>query len=108
MAFIFVLSSMSTPPVLPDGTDKGLHSILYAGLAVLAGRALAEGRFSAVTWRVAAAAAGLSAVYGVTDEIHQQFVAGRSFEYWDLVADAAGACCGAMAAKLWGRMRHDL
>jgi VanZ family protein len=108
MAFIFGLSSIASPPSFPAGTDKGLHYFLYAGLAVLIGRALAAGRFDRITWRVAAAAACLAALYGVSDELHQQYVAGRSFEYWDLVADAVGASCGAAAASLWGRMSHDL
>jgi VanZ family protein len=105
MAFIFGLSSISSPPSFPAGTDKGVHYLLYAGLAVLIGRALAAGRLEAITWRVAAMAALLSTLYGMSDEFHQQFVAGRSFEYWDLVADAVGASCGAAAVSLWGRMR---
>ena len=31
MAFIFALSSISHPPAMPGGSDKGLHSLLYCG-----------------------------------------------------------------------------
>jgi VanZ family protein len=99
---------MPGPPTLPSGTDKGLHYLLYGGLGILIARGLAGGDFAAIGWRVAVAATILAALYGWTDEIHQRFVAGRTFEYWDIVADATGAACGAVAARLWGRMGHDL
>lgn len=108
MVFIFALSSIPSPPSFPSGMDKGLHYFLYGGLAVVIARALSGGRFADATWGVAVGAALLATIYGVSDEMHQQFVAGRTFEYWDVAADAAGASCGAVAASLWGRMRHDL
>jgi VanZ family protein len=40
--------------------------------------------------------------YAVTDELHQLFVAGRSAELYDLLADAAGAVVGTAACWAWG------
>ena len=54
----------------------------------------------AKAWRlsaVAALAAALAAVYGVSDELHQSFVPGRTADGADVVADAVGAVLGAGA-----------
>jgi len=48
-----------------------------------------------------------STVYGVTDEVHQRFVPGRTADLLDLAADAVGAtiaAVGALAAR-WLRGR---
>ena len=108
MALIFGLSSISNPPNLPGGSDKGAHSILYAGFGTLLLRALAGGRLRHVAVRTMFAAILLAAAYGVTDEIHQLFVPGRSYEVADMVADAAGAGVATIGVTLWGRMKHVL
>ena len=38
--------------------------------------------------------------FGISDEIHQSFVPGRSPDLWDLVADSLGALLGAYLAPL--------
>ena len=100
MAVIFYLSSQSNP--LPEVTarvwDKVLHTVEYAALAVLLGRALLGEGLGVLT--AFAAAALLAAAYGATDEYHQLFVPRRTGDLHDWMADAAGACLGAMVSVL--------
>jgi VanZ family protein len=56
---------------------------------------------------VAALAAAITIVYGVTDEFHQSFVPGRSADAYDLAADAAGALAGTGACWAWGIIRRS-
>ncbi len=43
---------------------------------------------------------GASALYAVTDEIHQKYVSGRAAMAGDVLIDSAGALCGVMLAVL--------
>ena len=104
MMFIFVLSSMSSPPTLPGGLgDKSGHALLYCGLGALLVRAWAGGWRRPVTWGTAVAAVAAATLYGVTDEIHQHFVPHRQTDFADVLADAVGA--GAAAGALYVRSR---
>ena len=88
MAVIFYVSSLSDAP-LPEGmADVSGHMLGYVGLGMVAARAFAGGLPAPITLRIAALALALAAGYGVTDEIHQMFVPGRSAELKDLGADA--------------------
>ena len=61
-------------------------------------------RFAGGTWsapRAVALAIVASALYGVTDEIHQYFVPMRQADVWDVVADAAGATIAAVSCEWW-------
>jgi VanZ family protein len=104
MAFIFGLSSVSTPPALPQGTDKDLHALLYAGLGIVLVRALAGGVRRRVTGGVAILAVVIATLYGVTDEFHQYFVPPRQVEALDVAADGIGAAVSAIGAYLWARL----
>ena len=95
MAVIFVLSSLPDMPAPPGGlSDVSAHAIVYAELGILMARALADARRRGVTGRTIAGAIVVTALYGVTDEYHQSFVAGRFADVRDVVADAVGACTG--------------
>lgn len=114
MAAIFMVSSVSDPGPPPGGvSDKSLHMLSYSGLGVLLLLPLAKGMLSRVTWRRALAAIALATLYGVSDEIHQAFVPGRSPEALDVAADAAGAGIGVAAVGLlaavraWGILRFS-
>lgn len=90
MAMVFLLSNqpdIAEPFEIPDWlpADKLVHAGLYAVLAALL--------YLAGLGPVAAVF--VTALYGVTDEIHQMFVPGRSPELLDLVADILGAIAGA-------------
>jgi VanZ family protein len=105
---IFALSSIPNPPAPPGAvTDKHLHALVYAGLALLVLRALASGDARRVTSARALGAAAIAAAYGVTDELHQWFVPGRVVDALDLLANAAGALGATLLARggvrLWTR-----
>jgi VanZ family protein len=101
MAMLFGFSSLSTLPAPPgDLTEYHVHFGAYAGLSVVTVRALAMGRWRHVTLSVACGAVAISSIYGVTDEYHQLFVPGRTFDRLDLLADALGSLLG--GAALWG------
>ena len=71
-------------------------------------RAFAGGRLRGVTWARGFVAILLATLYGVTDEFHQLFVAGRSADRYDVLADCLGASLGvafgwlASAVRRWG------
>ena len=105
MALIFYFSSLShpdekLPKVLFDAlSDKLLHAIEYAVLAVLSYRAFrrAAGSFAA---RYAVLFAIITAsLYGVTDEVHQAFVPLRTAGWSDWAADTAGGVIGAVGYR---------
>jgi len=99
MALIFTISSFSlrrTP--LPKLSDKPIHFVEYAVLALLVTFALRRTRRLWTAGRVAFVAWAFATVYGATDELHQLFVPYRSASVYDWVADALGAA--AMAAIL--------
>jgi len=102
LAFIFALSSIAHPPELPNGSDKRLHAVLYAGLGMLLARALAGGLTRTVTRGMVVTTTVLSGLYGVSDEIHQIFVPPRQVEVLDVVADTIGGALGAIALYAWG------
>jgi hypothetical protein len=88
---IFYLSSQ--PVTLPGPSfpakDKLLHFCGYALMALLAFKTLAPSLRSP---RVAAIYAFLfTSLYGLSDEWHQSFVAGRHASIGDWLADSAGA-----------------
>jgi len=69
-----------------------LHIFLYAVLAVLCARALAYQRD--LTPQLFWTAFAVTLLYGVSDEIHQVFVPGRGFQYYDFLMDGVGALLG--------------
>ena len=81
-ALIFAASSQPGSSVgLPPPWDKLAHLTAYA---VLAGLLRAGGLNPAAAFLIAA-------LYGVSDEWHQSFVAGRDANPGDWLADALGA-----------------
>lgn len=110
MGVIWILSSMSNPPVdvssLPF-RDRGAHFLSFGSVAFW----VAHGTMATVprahALRVVLFAVLSAALWGLLDEIHQSFVPGRSPDIIDLVADTLGAVVGASlraAARLvWRR-----
>ncbi|MFZ5862226.1 MAG: VanZ family protein [Nitrospirota bacterium] len=100
---IFVFSSQSTPlgvEHLPPFTDKLIHALVFGGLSwclCMAWQRSFPGCPAA--WPVIT----MTALYGLSDEIHQSFVPGRSMDTWDLAADTVGAC-----AVQWGMATRRL
>lgn len=55
------------------------------------------------------AALGFCVLYALTDEIHQSFSPGRTYEFKDICTDFVGSMCGVIlylaAEKIWRRKR---
>ncbi len=83
--------------------DKVVHSAIYAVLAALWLWALAPQRGVlgglGVPWTAAT-------LFGALDELHQGYVAGRSRDGWDVLADALGA--GLVCVGLWWWRRRRM
>jgi VanZ family protein len=110
MAVIFYLSSLSEPPLPEDISDKSGHVLGYMALGFTVVRAVAGGLPRPITWRTALVAIAITVAYGVTDELHQAFVAGRTAAIDDLYADSAGAMLATIGCWAWGIIstRRDL
>lgn len=100
MAVIFALSSQSSLPP-PPGISSLIASILghlvaYFTLACLLAFALAP------DWRLTrsrmVAVVVICVLYGISDEIHQSFVEGRTASLFDVGVDAVGAVAGVYVA----------
>jgi VanZ family protein len=107
MAALFYVQSLSSLPSPPAGlTDKHEHFFFYGILAALALRALADGEWRGVKWATVRGAILISSLYGVSDEFHQRFVPGRTYEILDMVADAIGSAAAAGLLWAWSIIRH--
>ena len=80
-------------PNLPPGSDKVAHAFMYALLSACLTLATARPGFAVV----------VSSLYGVSDEVHQSFVPGRTSDVFDLVADVTGALIGALGVAFLRR-----
>lgn len=99
MGGIFYLSQQSSPlGASPSRIEAfAAHLVLYGALAVLLSWALwasARGEPAEQGLLVAALALALTVLYGVSDELHQAFVPGRTASEADLLADAIGGLLG--------------
>jgi VanZ family protein len=88
LALIFLFSSYSLPatPLTKGSATYLLHAMEFFVLAVLVLRAVYPYRnpfLFAILFAV---------LFGILDEIHQLFVPGRTFSYYDMFFDAVGAC----------------
>ena len=102
MAAIFVVSGSSSPPRLPvPVSDVTAHAIAYAVLGAAMLRAVTGADSLRITGGGVLLAVALTVAYGVTDELHQSFVPGRTPELRDLAADALGAAAGAALGWAW-------
>jgi VanZ family protein len=111
MALIFVISSfeVQVPGVeeLPF-RDKAIHFVEYGVLGWLCTGAARRTWPLAAMWRTALFAVFVSALWGLSDEIHQALVPGRSAELADVVADLLGSAVGSAAWHLFSSrsVRH--
>ena len=83
--------------------DKGIHLVEYAVLGWLCAAASTRTWPSASAWRTAAFAVFVSVLWGVSDEVHQALVPGRSPELGDVIADLSGSVVGAAGHLLFSR-----
>lgn len=99
-ALIFAASSV--PNLRPEagvpGVDKVVHFGVYTVLGLVLARAAGRRAWLAVL---------LGWAYGLSDEIHQMFVPGRTPEVADWVADAAGVLLGLFLYHRWAARRAE-
>ena len=95
---LFIATSIPAQSVPSFGvSDKFSHFFAYLILAVLLHLTLSFQEKSVFLKRNAALlTSAIVLLYGVLDELHQMLVPGRSAEFLDWVADAAGALCGVL------------
>ena len=99
MVAIFIASSIPDLGPLPANTsDKVAHFGVYGLLGLLLARAFAGGSWAGYTVLSGLQAWAAATVYGVTDELHQAFVPGRTPSVGDGIADTAGAVLGVIIA----------
>ena len=93
---LFVATHIPVPNVVreADVSDKGLHLLANLILVYLFWFTVSDGRKA--NWRRAApwCVLAITLAYAIFDEWTQSFVAGRSCDPRDLVADLTGTCTG--------------
>ncbi len=105
--FIFWQSSSASFESLPAFafSDKVMHLGGYGLLGALVVRALAQESLNLSRQGVILAAIVFSTLFGVSDEIHQGFVAERCADVFDAVADLLGSILGVIAYSKIFRIR---
>ena len=100
---IYIQSGYPSPQKLPSFKfmDKMLHFVAYGLMGILFFRAyqtlaIKQNRRMLIFLSILSAS-----VYGISDEIHQFFVPGRSADLFDVIADILGAICGAFFYQWW-------
>jgi VanZ family protein len=89
---IFVASSIPDVTRLPGGiSDHTGHFIGYAMLGAALLHAFAGASLRGVTVSGAVWSLAVSSLYGISDELHQSFVPGRTPDVHDWIADTWGA-----------------
>jgi VanZ family protein len=101
MALIFSVSADPDPPAPEAVSDKLLHLLAYAGLAVVVFRAVAGGLPARVTPPAAVFTLLITIAYAASDEFHQLFVPNRSADVHDLYADIAGTAIALIGCWAW-------
>ncbi|MCJ7539942.1 MAG: VanZ family protein [Desulfobacterales bacterium] len=93
---IFIQSSHPSPDIGPDWTfkDKMLHFTAYALLGALFLRAFKTTRIKHHLKLIFTLSVLFSALYGISDEIHQSFVPYRTADAMDALADILGSAFG--------------
>ncbi len=95
---IFFFSSIEgddTPPIDIPGIDKLFHFVEYFILGVLLIRAFSNSSAKPNFIYIIIASILIASLYACSDEFHQQFVAGRTCDLFDLLSDMIGSSIGA-------------
>ena len=102
---IFIQSSFPATEHMPgfDFSDKLLHAGVFDVLGMLLYRAFNAMEKRPGTAKIFGWSIFLTALYGLSDEIHQYFVPSRHAEFMDFAADAAGGFLGVMMAAAINR-----
>ena len=91
---IFYFSSLARiPPIIMELIPKTYicHIIVYAILSILLLRASINSKNTTFRENAIYLTILIAILYGITDEIHQQFVPGRVFSHLDVIANSVGS-----------------
>ncbi|MBI2507924.1 VanZ family protein [Candidatus Woesearchaeota archaeon] len=108
LILIFYLSSQSILPASAIAAERFYikpylqHILIYTGLALTISRASNYSKNSSSFLVVFS-----TTLYGLTDEIHQYFVPGRTFEFLDIGMDFLGAILALIVLNLYNRIKHN-
>lgn len=100
---IFILTSIpgNNIPKMFGSSDKLKHFGAYFLLAFLLNFTLyVQKRFPILSKKSMLFTFLITLFYGLFDEVHQIFIPGRAFDWWDLVADAVGSLVGIFLVKI--------
>ncbi len=104
---IFVASSFpgtTYPEINIAGIDKVVHFTIYATLCLFTYNAIRHQRHLPFFSRHAMIfSLLLTTLYGLSDELHQLAVPGRSCDVWDLTADTLGGMACLAIVWMYGR-----
>ncbi len=100
---IFYISSIPhlSVPLSGMNSDKVVHIMEYMLLGILVSRAFYNTIKRVCLQRVCLWTIILCFVYGISDEFHQSFVAGRDSSFFDLLADLVGSILGVYLYYRW-------
>jgi len=98
MGVLFEASAQSDIGLAGRLPDTLTHGTGYLALGLLVSRAASGGLGRRLSSGRAVVVVILCTLYGVSDEFHQSFVAGRDASVWDVVKDFGGAT---LATLLW-------
>ena len=108
--FIYWISSIPShrlPKFAHLFNDKIAHAGTFFVLGLLIYRAIGpEHPSKAVRWQRLVMAVIAVVIYGFFDEFHQGFVAGRSVDVLDAIADAVGGLLAAIVILALSRRKH--
>ena len=110
-AAIFYMSSLETislPDLKISMEDKLLHAMAYFLFGMLLIRAFHYGGAKPLSKKLIVTVVLLGFIYGLSDEIHQYFVPGRSSEVLDWLADAIGIMFGVLFYSRFSRFEMQL
>lgn len=101
---IFIASSGPSAPGLDHfpHQDKLLHGLAYAVMGALFYHALKHAAAPTFSRRAFFFSIFLATLYGLSDEVHQMFVPGRTADGGDLAADFLGSLLGVWCYRRWG------
>ena len=104
MASIFFLSHMPGDhlPHTPGNLDKICHAIAYGTLTICCLFAVQPLFYKRSFLELAITCIGFALLFGVSDEFHQTFVANRSADWRDLIADVTGSAAAILIWYRWG------
>ena len=106
---LFVLSSipdLSPPDLGFQPQDKVYHFVFYASYAFFVARSFfAQSRWLRIKNSFVFYSIIFTALYGVSDEIHQYFVPGRVFSIFDILANSLGAIAGTLIFYYYDRYK---